>query len=178
MILLSIVHISMALCSVLHNMCGPGSGKLGSHFSWRAGSGSFVLSCPGRQEPRYSCHRRVWSEHEDCQRMMQNDTFLFHRDPLWRYPLNIAADLAPVTLAELLRCPGSSQSCRESENLRTSELRVIQTSDPDTRGLFLFSPQFYGTNTRQVLTQCNPYQYICPLFRLKFTVISSMSMSG
>ena len=75
--------------SVLHNMCRPGSGKLGSHFSWRAGVGSsFVLSCSGGKEPRYSCHRRVWFPQGG---MSEDDAkwhFSCHSDHLRRYPLD------------------------------------------------------------------------------------------
>ena len=61
--------------------------------------------------------------------------------------LALTPELLPLSRLRL-----RGQSCRESGNLRTSELRVSKTSNRDTRGLFVFhrSPQFYGTNTRQV----------------------------
>ena len=59
------------------------------------------------------------------------------------------------------RCCLRCRRCGESENFRASELRVSQTSNQFTRDLFVFhsSPQFYGTNTRQVniMKRCNTW---------------------
>ena len=151
-------------------MCSPGSGKLGSHFPWPA-----ALSWAADVEtPRYSCHRRVWWPHEVCHNVTWHPS-------LSSSPIISGDILSWLWQLTWLRCgrsfsrlPGLSRPepelprIWELENLRAQSHRNFQSRD--TRGLFLFpsSPQFYGTNTRQVTnTQCIPYQLLTHYFNSK-----------
>lgn len=177
MILLSIVHIFMALALYYTTCAGPAQESSALTFPDEPGVGSFVLSCCRRgQEPRYSCHRRVWSPQGD---MSEDDAkwhFSFHNDRLRRYPLassswplgsGDAGGAAPLSRLRL--------RLRAAENLRTWEPQSSESSKlPIQTHAASFRFTVRHISMAQILgklTQCNPYQLICPLFRLKAPLV-------
>ena len=143
--------------SVLHNMCtAPAQESLALTFP--------DSDCRGRQ----LCPEQLWdwdsslilaigvSDDHMRRVIMSHDTHLCHppRSSLaisslgsdsWPDSVGSGASLGPRG------CHGRSRSCRESENLRTSELRVIGTSNRETHAAASFCFPVVHSSMAQIL---------------------------